>query len=122
MLAKTAFRNCTRRYAEILLLRLMVYDWRRESKRRPKLPRGGPRQGAGRKRKPLDGAAVTAEQSRLPLSYLLTVLADESADPQRRDRAALALLPFFVLKPDGLGRRDPAIDPREDPFWPGFNG
>jgi hypothetical protein len=78
------------------------------------MPRGGARPGAGRPRKPPDLSTVTAEQSRMPLRYLLRVLADETADVSRRDRAALALLPYFVLKPDGLGRRDPAIDPRED--------
>ena len=81
------------------------------------MPRGGARPGAGRPRKPLDGtAAVSAKDSRLPLNYLLSVLRDETAEAARRDKAALALLPYFTLKPDELGRRDPAIEPRKDDF------
>ena len=35
----------------------------------------------------------------LPLDYLLALVADETIDPQRRDRAAIAALPFCHSKP-----------------------
>jgi hypothetical protein len=35
----------------------------------------------------------------LPLDYLLALIADETIDPQRRDRAAIAALPFCHSRP-----------------------
>jgi hypothetical protein len=35
----------------------------------------------------------------LPLDYLLALVADETIDPNRRDRAAIAALPFCHSRP-----------------------
>src|ERR1700676_211591 len=62
-----------------------------------KMPRGGYRAGAGRPKK---GARSTREAesppapSQTPLSYMLAVMNDVTADPVRRDRMALAAAPF----------------------------
>jgi hypothetical protein len=66
-----------------------------------KMPRGGARPGAGRKRNvPLVPPGGT------PLDYMLAVMRDERATPARRDKMALAAAPFVHQRmsptiPDG---------------------
>jgi len=70
-------------------------------KGKSKMPRGGARPGAGRKRNvPLVPPGGT------PLDYMLAVMRDERATPARRDKMALAAAPFVHQRmsptiPDG---------------------
>jgi hypothetical protein len=57
------------------------------------MPRGGYRVGAGRPKGAKNGRAKPAN-SPSALEWLLSVVADESADPLRRDRCAIAALSF----------------------------
>ena len=70
------------------------------------MARGGYRPGAGR---PRGGATLRlgreARRAADPLAYLLGVLADEAADPARRDRAAIALLPYLHARAQPLGAK-----------------
>ena len=68
------------------------------------MPRGGARPGAGRpkgtKRKPRAaelGAPYADAHS--PIEYLLELMRDPGAAAQRRDRAAVALLPYCHTRP-----------------------
>ncbi len=72
------------------------------------MPRGGYRVGSGRPkgartkfRQPLtdSGQGIRMGRDLLPLDYLLALIADETIDPLRRDRAAIAALPFCHSKP-----------------------
>jgi hypothetical protein len=47
------------------------------------------------------GDTVQAEGRRTPLQYLTDLMNDQTVDPQRRDRAAQALLPFCHARPPG---------------------
>ena len=67
------------------------------------MPRGGKREGAGRK----PGAVAKAdrearqkarETGETPLEYMLRVMRDEKADADRRDRMAVAAGPFVHAK------------------------
>lgn len=72
------------------------------------MPRGGYRVGSGRPpgavnklpRSSASGATKIGGQQ-TPLSYLLALLNDEEAEPIRRDRAAMALLPYTHARPTG---------------------
>ena|ERR1700760_78526 len=72
------------------------------------MSRGGYRVGSGRPkgartkfRQPLTttGRRIRMGRQLLPLEYLLALVADETIDPQRRDRAAIAALPYCHGKP-----------------------
>jgi len=59
---------------------------------------GGKRQGAGRKpgsvsQKTREIANQAATDGLTPLEYMLAVLRDDTADPNRRDRMAVAAAP-----------------------------
>jgi len=67
---------------------------------------GGARPGAGRPRKsaiieqiiadaPVSVRHRAKRTGKLPLEYMLAVMNDETADPRRRARMAIAALPFF---------------------------
>jgi hypothetical protein len=70
------------------------------------MPRGGRRPGAGRpigsingtgsvrRRVPKDFRDKTIKARMLPLDFMLKVMRDENEDPTRRDRAAVAALPY----------------------------
>ena len=60
------------------------------------MSRGGYRPGAGRPKgsKDVAGGIRLAARQQTPLDYLLGVLNDGAADANRRDRVAIALLPF----------------------------
>lgn len=67
------------------------------------MPRGGARQGAGRKRGGIN--KVSAEQRKAivesgitPLQYMLKVMRDENAVPARRDDMAKAAAPYVHPK------------------------
>ena len=67
------------------------------------MARGGYRPGAGRPRKgekPI-AAEIKAESRKLnlsPLEYMLSVMNDEGADDQRRDRMAVSAAPYVHPK------------------------
>ena len=79
------------------------------------MPRGGYRPGSGRPRGSSNvpasssapvlalraGDTAQFEGHRTPLQYLTDVMNDRTVDPQRRDRAAQALLPFCHARPSG---------------------
>jgi hypothetical protein len=70
------------------------------------MSRGGYRPGAGRPK----GSATMRLQPEArtaadPLTYLRSVMADEAADPARRDRAAIALLPYLHRRADAGGKK-----------------
>lgn len=86
------------------------------------MPRGGYRVGSGRpkgartkfRQPPRDtGRRIRMDRQLLPLDYLLALVADETIDPQRRDRAAIAALPFCHAKPaegfQRLGKKAQAV-------------
>jgi hypothetical protein len=88
--------------------------------------RGGARPGAGRKRRDIEDArersrfqspeqALTYAGADSPLSYLLTVMRDETADWERRDHAARAALPYCHrrLAAMEIGKREAAQDAAE---------
>src|SRR5499427_6549415 len=61
---------------------------------------GGKRQGAGRKpgsasQKTREIANQAATDGLTPLEYMLAVLRDDTADPDRRDRMAVAAAPYI---------------------------
>ena len=61
---------------------------------------GGRRQGAGRKpgsasQKTREIANQAATDGLTPLEYMLAVLRDDTADPDRRDRMAVAAAPYI---------------------------
>lgn len=63
------------------------------------MPRGGKREGAGRKvgsatRKTREIADKAAEEGITPLEYMLHVMRDPSADTARRDEMAKAAAPY----------------------------
>ena len=67
------------------------------------MPRGGAREGAGRK--PGTPNRATAERQReiaatgeTPLEYLIRVMRDTTADYERRDKAASAAAPYVHAK------------------------
>jgi hypothetical protein len=83
--------------------------------------RGGARPGAGRKRRDIEDArersrfqspeqVLTYAGADSPLSYLLTVMRDETADWERRDHAARAALPYCHrrLAAMEIGKREAA--------------
>jgi len=82
---------------------------------------GGFRAGAGRpkgakapKAKPIKVATDIKKAARKsgmsPLDYMLTVMRDEEADKERRDRMAIAAAPFVHEKPSDkvLGKKEQA--------------
>lgn len=63
------------------------------------MPRGGKREGAGRKlgavaRADKEAREKARETGETPLEYMLRVMRDEGAEPDRRDRMAVAAGPF----------------------------
>ena len=85
--------------------------------------RGGYRAGAGRPRgaktvrEVVPPATDTGGERMTPLQYLLQVLNDPSADEARRDRAAIALLPYSAPRHaplTGKEAREAGADARED--------
>src|SRR5262245_1341897 len=74
--------------------------------RNSNMPRGGRRPGAGRpigstngtgsvrRRVPKDFRDEAIKARMLPLDFMLKVMRDENEDPTRRDRAAVAALPY----------------------------
>lgn len=59
------------------------------------MKQGGYRPGAGRPRKGEPSVAQAAASLGMePVDYLLMVMNDPNGDPARRDRAAIALLPY----------------------------
>jgi phage terminase small subunit len=83
------------------------------------MPRGGYRPGAGRpkgsKNKPKQARTAASAQTTAtgtataedvdPLSYLLKVMNDPSAEQTRRDRMAIAAAPLVHVKPTELGKK-----------------
>jgi hypothetical protein len=67
--------------------------------------RGGYRPGAGRPKGSTVQATAEARAAADPLQYLLAVMADATADPARRDRAAIACLPYLHPRADAGGQR-----------------
>lgn len=77
------------------------------------MPRGGYRPGAGRKpaaqrpketlQVPPDIRVASLNAGMSPLDYMLAVMRDETADPQRRDRMAQAAAPYVHAKPADVG-------------------
>ena len=64
---------------------------------RPKgLPKTGGRQKGVPNRRTQELQAGAAESGLDPVRYLLHVMGDESAGPERRDRAAVAVAPYLV--------------------------
>lgn len=65
------------------------------------MPSGGPRANAGRKRgAPNKRTAATVEEvassgATTPLMHLLSTMNDPNASSERRDRAAMTLLPYL---------------------------
>lgn len=53
-------------------------------------------------------AAIGAEKK--PLDYMLSVMNDESADDQRRDKMAMAAAPYLHAKRGDSGKKDDALD------------
>lgn len=98
------------------------------------MARGGFRPGAGRPRGsraaggaasahptgPRTGAAGPAD----PLAYLLAVMNDPEADPARRDRAAIAALPYLHARPGAEGKKGAAargaLDAEDGTEWEGL--
>lgn len=88
------------------------------------MTRGGFRAGAGRPRgsRTVKMPTTSTEAAGMtPRDYLLRVLNDPSADEARRDRAAIALLPYTVPKPAPLGakaqREADAMDAEAGTVW-----
>ena len=76
------------------------------------MPRGGHRPGAGRPRKrrePVPAAQTPAAPPRAarvePLEYMLGVMNDPAAPPERRDRMAVAAAPFVHTKAGEQGKK-----------------
>ena len=46
-----------------------------------------------------------AQQAPDPLAYLLAVMRDPEADPARRDRAAIAALPYLHVRAEAGGKK-----------------
>jgi len=61
---------------------------------------GGKRKGAGRKSKAKKPAVATDLKNMLPLDYLLSVMRDETADPDRRMKAAKCAAQYCHKKGD----------------------
>ena len=63
-------------------------------------PKGHPRYGGRRKgslnKRTTNFQADIAESGLTPMRYLQGVMCDEKADPDRRDRAAIAMMPYLV--------------------------
>ena len=83
--------------------------------------RGGPRPGAGRPRTRTAATREALAAGQTPLEYLLELMRDESADPQRRDRAAVSAAPFCHIKLADVGKKarekDDAKTAGEDSDW-----
>ena len=70
------------------------------------MARGGYRPGAGRpKGSPTIRLTAEAQEAPDPLTYLRSVMADPNADPARRDRAAIALLPYLHPRAEAGGKK-----------------
>lgn len=68
---------------------------------------------SSRQRKP----TLTAMQQRgelSPLQYLVNLVNDESADPARRDRAAIAACPYLHPRPMATGKKVREIEAARD--------
>jgi hypothetical protein len=75
------------------------------------MPRGGYRPGSGRKKKlKINGERGKPENSThkdaitetlTPLEYLLQIMRDVNAEPDRRDRAAISALPYCHARASG---------------------
>ncbi|TCZ61270.1 hypothetical protein [Roseicella aquatilis] len=80
------------------------------------MPRGGYRPGAGRpKGSPtIRVPELAAEGEADPLAYLLAVMNDPAADPARRDRAAIAALPYVHARADAGGKKAAALAAASD--------
>jgi hypothetical protein len=68
-----------------------------KSKQDQEMARGGYRPGSGRPRKNLETKTIKREARKSglrPLDYMLEVMNDQTADPSRRDRMAIAAAPF----------------------------
>ena len=69
------------------------------------MPRGSYRPGAGRPQgsktrvKPAEVEPMAVRLGLTPLEYMLTVMRDETADPERRAQMAMAAAPFVHAKP-----------------------
>jgi hypothetical protein len=88
------------------------------------MARGGARPGAGRPRKIAAEPAASkpvrrkpaakkkAEAPISPLDYMLRVMLDPEADPQRRDRMAMAAAPFLHARPNDSkpGKKEAAAE------------
>ena len=74
-------------------------------------PKGGKQTRKTRKRKPKpsipDDIIKDAKSANLdPLTYMLKVMNDESVEPSRRDRMAMAAAPFIHARPgEGKGKK-----------------
>lgn len=71
------------------------------------MPRGGARPGAGRPKK-VHVQLPTGIPT--PLDYLLQLMNDASADPIRRDRAAIAAAQYVHLRKDQGGKKEAKED------------
>jgi hypothetical protein len=104
----------------------------RRNQRGGSVARGGYRPGAGRPkkaatavpagRKPPVPADIRRQAKRLrvsPLEYMLAVLNDDQAMPERRDRMAIAAAPFVHAKPLTKGAPAEQVQPGQpaDDGW-----
>ena len=59
------------------------------------MPRGGARAGAGRPKKLRSPLKAYIGETGMPRDYMLAVMRDPEADPARRDKMAIELLPYY---------------------------
>lgn len=72
------------------------------------MPRGGYRPGAGRPARettPEPETPALGNPALSPLDYLLGVMNDPTAAPERRDRAAIAAAPYVHGKVEATGKK-----------------
>ena len=81
------------------------------------MARGGFRVGAGRPLGAVDKRKRSTKCGPDPLRYLQQVMRDMDADPLRRDRAAVALLPFMHARvaDHAVSKRERALRDAEVP-------
>lgn len=81
--------------------------------------RGGAREGSGRKKKikpPTEAeltGVVVIDGVKTPLEYALGIMNDNTQDEARRDRMAVAALPFVHMKKGEGGKKEQSADNAE---------
>jgi phage terminase small subunit len=78
------------------------------------MPRGGARPGAGRPRKKaakaLAEVRVLNAEGKDPLGFMLSVMRDPLADPDRRDRMAIAAAVYVHRRAGEEGKKEAAAE------------